>query len=126
MARKISTLFASGDIRLSRMPIDGRMGINSMWAALLAGSFGFKYDGNINNEIWLVTVTRNRQQLRILHADVTGRSLIIRKLWGGCKFLVSFDDGQAFTLNSAQLRRLVLDGTMEGDYQTTTAELLLR
>lgn len=121
----ISRLFASGRVFLVRTPIDGRLGMHSLWNKLGGGSLGIKYDGDINKEVWVVAVTKNRRRLRILHVDAAGMSLISRRLWGTSKFQVMFDKGDAWTLTSAQLRRLILDGTYEGSYQTATAELLL-
>ena len=51
--------------------------------------------------------------MRVLHVDLTGMSLITRRLWDG-RFRVLPDGSPALTVTRGRLRRLLPDGT-DGD-----------
>lgn len=110
---KSSALFARGRVLLVRTPIDGRFGINKLYCLPAGGALNIAFDPDEESEIWIVTVTRNRKRLRILHADEQGMTLIIRMLWGTSKFMAVFDDKHPQPLTSSQLRELILTGSYE-------------
>lgn len=120
---EVSKLFAAGTIVLVRQPISGRYGILRMWNMLASGTLGVKYDLRAGKELWVITVNRRRTRLRILHVDSFGYELITRINYAG-KFKVLFDDVEApMALTRGQLRRLMLDGTTEGDWQSIELQL---
>lgn len=107
------TLFSRGRVLLVRTPIDGRFGINKLYCLLAGGALNIAFDPDEESEIWIVTVTRNRKRLRILHADELGMTLIIRMLWGSSKFMTVLDGGLPKSLTASQLRFLILTGSYE-------------
>lgn len=108
-----SALFSRGRVLLVRTSIDGRFGINKLYCLLACGALNIAFDPDEESEIWIVTVTRNRKRLRILHADELGMTLIIRMLWGSSKFMTVLDGGFPKSLTASQLRFLVLTGSYE-------------
>ncbi len=72
--------FASGDIFLMRRPIDGRLGAFSLFGRLVSGEFGFKWDEK--KEMTLITFSRNRKGMKILHVDEYGFFVLQRLLYG--------------------------------------------
>lgn len=118
-------LFGRGRIVMVRRPVDGRWGIRRLFAALTSGTeLGLTYDLLSREEIWVVTFSVQRKTMRILHVDEWGYSLITRVLYGRSLFRVMLDKGAMDTLRltRGQLRRLVLDGTYEGEWQNAALE----
>lgn len=108
-----SILFARGRVLLVRTPIDGRFGMNKLYCLLVGGALNITFDPEKESEIWVVTVTRNRKRLRILHVDEQGATLIIRMLWGTSKFMAVLDGALPESLTASQLRTLILSGSYE-------------
>jgi len=103
-------MFERGDIWLIRTPVNGRLGIKRLYAMLLGGLFGVRYD--VTRELWLVMLNRRRNRLRILHLDAYGYDLTVRINRSGL-FRVILDESPGQKLTRAQLRELCLTGTLE-------------
>lgn len=112
-----SGLFVTGDIYLIRKPIPGNYGIHKLFDMLVSSQFGIVYDLNTMPEIWLLTTNKRKKRLSILHVECFGYENIVRFLHGNNLFNILFDEkAPPITLTRSQLRRLVLDGTVEGTW----------
>lgn len=118
-----STLLASGRIYLIRQPVSGRTGIVKLWNMLCAGTLGVKFDVESPEEIWVLMVNRRRNRLRILHVDTWGYELTTRINFDG-RFDVIFNEGGPQNITRGELRRLVLDGTVEGSWRSESLKNL--
>lgn len=110
---EMTGLFAACTVYLIRTPVDGRYGPAALYSRLVAGSPGIDYDGESNEEVWVIMFNARRTRMRVLHVDLTGMSLITRRLWDG-RFRVLPDGSPALTVTRGRLRRLLPDGT-DGD-----------
>lgn len=112
-----STLFVSGDIYLIKRPVPGNIGIHVLFNKAVSGDFGFKYDLEHPREIWVVTLNKRRRRLSILHIDDWGYEQIVRYLFSNSPFSMFFENDADFVkLTRGQLRRLVIDGSVEGGF----------
>lgn len=112
-----SALFVSGDIYLIKRPVPGNVGIHVLFNKAVSGDFGFKYDLERPREIWVVTLNKRRRRLSILHIDDWGYEQIIRYLFSNSPFSMFFENDADFVkLTRGQLRRLVIDGSVEGGF----------
>ncbi len=105
-------------ILLIREPIDGRLGIRrlSTWVKSW-------FNPGPDDEITVVFRNRNSLRLRVIHIDPTGESMLIRQLYDHGKFKWLFEDRHPITVE--ELRRLIIDGTVDGGYQFARSRALL-
>ena len=109
-------LFSSGDIYLVRSPVNGNCGIPSLYGRVLDGSLGIDVITELR-EVYVVFSTRNRLTLLILHVDQYGVDLTKRRIFKK-KFRIMLEDsGSQLKITREQLKRLVLDGTYEAEWQ---------
>ena len=113
----VSQLFASGKLYLIRRPVSGRVGIIRLWDMLCTGELGVDFNPVAKDEVWVLMVNRSRNRLRILHVDQFGYELIVRINYDG-RFDVVFHENGPEKITRIQLRRLVLDGTVEGEWRS--------
>ena len=112
-----SGLFVTGDIYLIRKPIPVHYCILNLFDMLVSSQFVIAYDLNTMPEIWLLTTNKRKKRLSILHVECFGYENIVRFLHGNNLFNILFDEkAPPITLTRSQLRRLVLDGTVEGTW----------
>ena len=110
-------LFSSGKIFLVKKPVNGNAGIPSLYAKFLNGSFGVE---NIqqDEDVYVIFSNANRKLLIILHIDEAGVAIYKRRLFSG-KFKIMLDNAaDPCSLTRESLKRLILDGTYEGDWQS--------
>lgn len=109
------TLFMGGTIVLLDTPVPGYYGIHRFRALLESGGLGVTYSGT--EELWICALNRPGNRLRIFHVDEFGYSLTTRILYTG-SFVMALKQARQgqIQLTRAQLRRLCLDGTLEGPY----------
>ncbi len=112
-----SALFVSGDIYLIKHPVPGNVGIHGLFNKVASGEFGFEFNLEKPREIWVVTLNKRRRRLSILHIDDWGYEQIIRYLFSSSPISLFFDNDADFVkLTRGQLRRLVIDGSVEGGF----------
>lgn len=115
MKTEHSKLLATGKIYLIRKPIDGRLGALKLWNLATSGSLGIDVDIISGEEVWIVMASNRASRLRIFHIDDQGYSLTTRINYDG-RFDVLFSEDGPKTLTRSELQRLILDGTVEGDW----------
>lgn len=113
------TLFERGKIYVVGMPVRGNWGIHRLRTEVKA-LFGVD-DGT---ELWVCFTTRSRQRLLIYHQDVSGRDVRVRLLRQG--FFHIFEETVRKGITRQQLRRLLFDGTFEGQWQNPLSEGYLK
>lgn len=113
------TLFESGRIYVVGTPVRGTRGIHRLRTGVRALSGADDGDG-----LWVCFTTRSRQRLLIYHQDVAGRDVRVRLLRQG--FFHIFEDTVRKGITREQLRRLLFDGTFEGQWQNPLSEEYLR
>ena len=112
-----SELFKSGKIYLIRTPINGNYGIPRLNGLVMGGKIGISLEDRME-EIYVVFVTKNLSRIKILHIDEVGISLTTRLLFN-LKFRIMLEDeSEPLQLNREQLRRLVLDGSYQGEWES--------
>lgn len=118
----MDNLFSTGRIFLIRKPIRGNYGINRLFDSLACGEFGIDIVTN-KEETYVVFSTKRRNMLLILHIDDYGYDLTKRIIYNKSRFQILFEDEyKPLTLTREELRRLVLYGTSELDYETLKHE----
>ena len=111
----MSLLPKTGKIYLVREPVCGRFGLPRMIAKLSSNDFKVGWNGT--DEITVVTFNRKCTTCKIVHMDATGADLTSRVLYHG-KFKIMLEQGLIpRTMSRADLERLIVDGTLEGEYQ---------
>lgn len=114
----IHDLFVTGKIYLIRTPVRGNCGIPKLHGIVASGILGVEVDIASGEEMYFVFTTKRRNALLILHIDEAGIDVIKRILFGkGFKILLQ-DQSLPLTLTREQLRRLVLDGSYEGEWES--------
>lgn len=109
------SLLRSGKIYLVKTPVKGNAGINLLFSLVVGGTLGISMTDQ--EEKYVIFFNKKRTRCRILHIDNAGVTLMIRRLFSK-KFQVKLDSGSNQVLTREQLRRLLLDGTVEGDWQS--------
>ena len=121
----MSDLFSSGKIYLFRKPISGRYGIPKLTAYLTSGILGIDVSVGDTEEIYALFTTKRQDTLFILHIDEFGVDLTKRRLHGK-KFVGILSDSTSLqNLTREQLKRLVLDGTHEGSWQSASLKEIM-
>ena len=110
----MSQLLGSGKIFLVREPISGRFGIPRLMAMLSSKDFGIDWNGI--DEITVVTFNRRRNRCIMLHCDFAGVDRTVRVLNSGLFKVDLGSDIIPEQLTRGTLRRLLLDGTLSGEY----------
>ena len=111
----MSILSATGKIIMVQEPVSGRFGLQKLLAKLSSNAYGVNWNGS--DEISLVTFNKKRTICKILHVDDTGVDCTTRILNHG-NFKVLLDEGLIpRRLTREALERLIIDGTLEGEYQ---------
>lgn len=115
----ITELFNTGKIYLIRTPVSGNAGIPKLHGLVMGGTLGIDYDPVKNfEESYFVFVSRNLKYLMILHIDDTGITLIKRILFNRRFRIMLEDHSQPLVLSREQMKRLVLDGTYQGEWES--------
>ncbi len=119
----MALISSTGKIVMILTPVCGRWGIHKLMAKLSSNEF--KVNWSATEEITIVTFNRKRTSCKILHADITGVDCTTRILNQG-RFKIMLDENLIpRTMTREQLERLLLDGTISGEYQhAITANLL--
>lgn len=119
----MSILSATGKIIMVQEPVSGRFGLQKLLAKLSSNPYGVNWNGC--DEISLVTFNKKRTICKILHVDDTGVDCTTRILNHG-NFKVLLDEGLIpRRLTREALERLIIDGTLEGEYQNEISKQLL-
>ena len=119
----MSILSATGKIIMVQEPVSGRFGLRKLLAKLSSNAYGVNWNGS--DEISLVTFNKKRTICKILHVDDTGVDCTTRILNHG-NFKVLLDEGLIpRRLTREALERLIIDGTLEGEYQNEISKQLL-
>ena len=119
----MSILSATGKIIMVQEPVSGRFGLQKLLAKLSSNAYGVNWKGS--DEISLVTFNKKRTICKILHVDDTGVDCTTRILNHG-NFKVLLDEGLIpRRLTREALERLIIDGTLEGEYQNEISKQLL-
>ena len=114
----MSILSATGKIIMVQEPVSGRFGLQKLLAKLSSNAYGVNWNGS--DEISLVTFNKKRTICKILHVDDTTRIL------NHGNFKVLLDEGLIpRRLTREALERLIIDGTLEGEYQNEISKQLL-
>jgi hypothetical protein len=112
-------LFESGRIYVVGTPVRGNWGIHRLRDEVRALS-----GADEGTELWVCFTTRSRQRLLIYHQDISGRDVTVRLLRQG--FFHIFEETVRKGITREQLRRLLFDGTFEGQWQNPLSEEYLR
>ncbi len=113
----ITEIFNTGKIYLIRTPVSGNCGIPKLHGLILSGALGLDFNPATSmEECYFVFVTRNLKYLLILHLDDVGITLIKRVLFNRRFKIILSDDSKPLNLTREQIKRLVLDGTYQGDW----------
>ena len=119
----MSILSATGKIIMVQEPVSGRFGLQKLLAKLSSNAYGVNWNGS--DEISLVTFNKKRTICKILHVDDTGVDCTTRILNHG-NFKVLLDEGLIpRRLTREALERLIIDGTLEAEYQNEISKQLL-
>lgn len=119
----MSILSATGKIIMVQEPVSGRFGLQKLLAKLSSNAYDVNWNGS--DEISLVTFNKKRTICKILHVDDTGVDCTTRILNHG-NFKVLLDEGLIpRRLTREALERLIIDGTLEGEYQNEISKQLL-
>ncbi len=111
------TLFGHGRIYLIRnMSVRGNYGIPALHTLILSGRLGIDID--TDEEFYVCFVNRRQSMLIIFHQDEAGCTLIKRILHGRSFDVLMSAADKAVTITRQQLRRLVLDGTYHGEFES--------
>lgn len=115
----ITEIFNTGKIYLIRTPVSGNSGIPKLYGLILGGTLGLDYNpATAYEECYFVFVSRNLKYLMILHLDDTGITLIKRVLFNRRFRIMLEDQAKPLNLTREQMKRLVLDGTYQGEWQS--------
>ena len=121
----MSDLFSSGKIYLFRKPVSSCYGIPKLTAYLTSGILGIDVSVGGTEEIYALFTTKSQDTLFILHLDEFGVDLTKRRLHGK-KFVGILSDNTSLqNLTREQLKRLVLDGTHEGSWQSASLKEIM-
>ncbi len=111
------TLFGHGRIYLVRdRYVRANCGIPALHGLILGGALGFEVD--TSQEYYVCFVNRRQNQLLIFHQDEAGYTLIKRVLHARNFDVLMTAADKAITITRQQLRRLVLDGTYHGEFES--------
>ena len=114
----IHDLFSSGKIYLIRTAVSGRYGLQKLHGMVMSGILGVDVNPDNVEEMYFIFVTRNLKTLMILHMDEAGVDFTKRILFNR-KFKIMLEDQiNPIDLTRDQLKRLVLDGSYEGDWES--------
>ena len=118
----MDTLFSTGRLFLIRKPIRGSYGPTKLFTLLSGGFFGIDITTN-QEETYVIFTTKRRHMLLILHIDEHGYDLTKRLLFTKSRFRILLEDTYTpLTLTREELRRLVVYGSCEEDYETIRRE----
>lgn len=99
-----TALFASGKIYILKNPINGRLGIYSLYSRLVSMNLGIEWNGE--DEIWVVMFNKPKTRMRILHVEPGyGFDLKIRVLFHD-NFKAILDNSGYQTITREQLQQL--------------------
>ena len=114
----IHDLFSSGKIYLIRTAVSGRYGLQKLHGMVMSGILGVDVNPDNVEEMYFIFVTRNLKTLMIVHMDEAGVDFTKRILFHR-KFKIMLEDQiDPIDLTRDQLKRLVLDGSYEGDWES--------
>ena len=114
----IDHLFTTGRLFLVRKPIRGNYGPTRLFSLLSGGTFGIDITTN-KEETYVIFTTRRRQMLLIFHIDAYGYDLTKRFLFATSRFRILLEDESTpLQLTREELRRLVIYGSCEEDFET--------
>lgn len=114
----ISDMFATGKIYLVRTPVRGNCGIPKLHGIVASGLLGSGVAENAGEEMYFVFTTRTRNALLILHIDEAGMDFTRRILFSRKFKIMLADQSSPLTLTREQMKRLVLDGSYEGEWES--------
>ncbi len=112
-------LFAHGKIFLIRTPVNANYGIPRLYGMVIGGMLGVPVDLTLNyEECYFVFTNKKQSMLMILHIDDIGITFSKRILHGR-RFNVLVEQADSpVALSREQLRRLVLDGSYDGPWES--------
>lgn len=117
-------LLGNGKIYLVKEPVSGRFGLPRLLAMLSQNTFNVRWNGM--DEITVITFNRRRTRCSILHCDFAGIDRTVRQLNSGV-FKVLLDDGLLpERITKEKLIRLLLDGTLEGEFVNAEVKYYLQ
>jgi hypothetical protein len=120
----MTILSKTGRIVMVREPISGRFGMPRLLAALASNSLKVKWDGM--SEISVITFNRKKTIAKLIHIDQFGCDVTQRVLNKG-KFKIMLESNLIpKDLSRSELERLLMDGTVEGEFQNALAEKILK
>ena len=122
----MSDLFSSGIIYLVKQPVNGNCGIPSLYGKVVDGSWGIEIIEKKLIEVYVIFSASNRKTLLILHIDNFGVDLTKRRLFGNKFKIIIENNNKAETLTREQLKRLVIDGTYEGEWHSRALEIQIK
>jgi len=114
----IHDLFGSGKIYLIRTPVSGRYGLPKLHGMVTSGVLGIEVNPDSTEEMYFIFVTKTLKTLMILHIDEAGIDFTKRILFNRRFRIMLKDKANPIDLTREQLKRLVLDGTYEGDWES--------
>ena len=118
----MTDLFATGRIFMIRKPIRANFGPDRIFDLLTSGYFGIDVTTN-HEETYVVFINKRRKILLIFHIDDYGYELTKRKLYAKTGFRLDLlEDIKVETLTRESLRRLVLFGSYEEDFEAVKQE----
>ncbi len=122
----ITEIFNTGKIYLIRTPVSGNCGIPKLHGLILGGTLGLDFNPATSlEESYFVFVTRNFKYLLILHLDEVGITLIKRVLFNRRFRIMLEDEAKPLNLTREQMKRLVLDGTYQGEWYSTYMQQIM-
>ena len=77
-------------------------------------------------EVYVIFSASNMKTLLILHIDNFGVDLTKRRLFGNKFKIIIENNNKAETLTREQLKRLVIDGTYEGEWHSRALEIQIK
>lgn len=114
----IHDLFATGKIYLVRTPVRGNCGIPKLHGIVASGVLGVDIDLTSGEEMYFVFTTKSLKALLILHIDEAGIDFTKRLLFSRKFKILLEEQASPLVITREQLKRLVLDGSYEGDWES--------
>ena len=112
----VTNLFSTGKIYLIKQPINGNSGVPSLYARLLNGSFGIEIT---DDEYYAIFSNSSRKLLIIVYKNEAGVGVFKWRLFSGkFKILIDGNQNEPSKITRSQLKRLIMDGTIEGEWQS--------